>query len=30
METGETYRKKCRRYSFAGNAHELTFSPDDC
>ena len=26
METGETYRKKCRRYNFPGNAHELTFS----
>jgi putative transposase len=26
MEIGETYRKKCRRYNFPGNAHELTFS----
>jgi putative transposase len=26
METGETHRKKCRRYNVPGNAHELTFS----
>jgi putative transposase len=26
METGETHRKKCCRYNFPGNAHELTFS----
>jgi putative transposase len=26
METGETYRKRCRRYNIPGNAHELTFS----
>jgi putative transposase len=26
MEIGESYRKRCHRYNFAGNAHELTFS----
>ena len=26
MESGEPHRKKCRRYNFQGNAHELTFS----
>jgi len=25
METGEPHHKQCRRYNFAGNAHELTF-----
>jgi putative transposase len=26
MENGECHRKKCHRYNFPGNAHELTFS----
>ena len=26
MEIGESHRKRCQRYNFAGNAHELTFS----
>jgi len=25
MEIGETHRKRCHRYNFVGNAHELTF-----
>ncbi|MGE5295511.1 MAG: transposase [Solirubrobacterales bacterium] len=26
METGEPRRKRCHRYNFSDNAHELTFS----